>query len=125
MGKIFLLLMWIYQSAFGFWAFAWFKSHDPLPPYVLEHPLISEEYIYGVGDGKSFLEAKTKGLNDIATQMESNVRSITSVNKNTQSGSTTDQQITVLTKRLIDNFEIMDETHANGVTYLLIRYKRR
>jgi len=114
-----------YQSVFGFWPFDWFKTKDPLPPYVLEHPLLNEEYVYGVGNGKSFLEAKSKALNDIATQMESNVRSITSVNKNTQFGSSADQQITVLTKRHIENYEIIDETHANGTTYLLVRSKRR
>lgn len=86
---------------------------------------MNEEYIYGVGNGKSFLEAKSKALNDIATQIESDVRSITSVNKNTLSGSSTDQQITLLTKRQIENYEIINESHAHGITYLLIRYKRR
>lgn len=125
MGKFLIILFLTSKSVFGFWPFDWFDSKDPLPAYVLEHPLVNEEYIYGVGNGRNFLEAKSKALNDIATQVESNVRSITSVNKNTATGSSADQQITVLTKRLIENYEITDETHANGTTYLLIRYKRR
>ncbi|MBN2870926.1 MAG: LPP20 family lipoprotein [Campylobacterales bacterium] len=112
-------------SAYGFWPFDFFKKErDPLPPYVLQHPMMDEGSVYGVGSGKSFLEAKSKALNDIATQLRSDVRSITSVHKNSDTGTTSDQQITVLTQRLIDNYTIVDETHANGEVYLLIRHAR-
>lgn len=114
------------QAAYAFWPFDLFlkKERDPLPPYALEHPVMDERFVYGVGNGKSFLEAKSKALNDIATQLRSDVRSITSVHKNSDSGTTSDQQITVLTKRLIDNYTIRDETHANGEIYLLIEHRR-
>lgn len=125
MEKLFWILMMTFQSLYGFWPFDWFKSPDPLPPYALEHPLINASSVYGVGSGKNYLEAKTKALNDIATQMQSEVRSLTSVHKNSDSGETqTDQQITLLTKRKIENFTVLDESHANGLTYLLIEYKR-
>lgn len=124
MGKYFLLLVISFQSLYGFWPFNWMKSPDPLPAYVLEHPLMSESSVYGVGNGRNFLEAKTKALNDISTQLQSNVRSITSVHKSSDMDSTnTDQQITVLTKRQIQNYKIMDESHANDVTYILVEYK--
>lgn len=114
------------QAAYAFWPFDLFlkKERDPLPPYALEHPVMDERFVYGVGNGKSFLEAKSKALNDIATQLRSDVRSITSVHKSSDSGTTSDQQITVLTKRLIDNYTIRDETHANGEIYLLIEHRR-
>lgn len=100
------------------------KSPDPLPVYVLEHPQITASSVYGVGNGRNFLEAKTKALNDISTQLQSNVRSITSVHKSSNTDLTnTDQQITVLTKRQIQNYKIIDESHANDVTYLLVEYK--
>lgn len=124
MGKYLLILMITFQNLYGFWPFDWLKSSDPLPSYVLEHPAITESSVYGVGSGRNFLEAKSKALNDISTQLQSNVRSITSVQKNsTVTGTQTDQQITVLTKRQIDNYTVIDESHANGVTYLLIEYK--
>lgn len=123
MGKYVLIILISIQSVYAFWPFNWFKSPDPLPPYAIEHPLMTETKVYGVGNGNSFLEAKTKALNDIATQLQSNVRSITSVSKNNQSDTTqVDQQITVLTKRQISNYTIIDESHANSVTYLLIEY---
>jgi len=123
--KYLLFLTIAVQSAYGFWPFDWFKSPDPLPPYVLQHPMMDETKVYGVGNGKSFLEAKSKALNDIATQLKSDVRSLTSVQKNTNTAETqTDQQITVLTNRKIDNFLLLDESHANGMTYLLFEYKR-
>lgn len=126
MGKYFLILMVVFQNLYGFWPFDWLKSHDPLPSYVLEHPAITESSVYGVGNGKNFLEAKSKALNDISTQLESNVRSITSVQKNsTVTMTQTNQQITVLTKRQIDNYSVIDESHVNGVTYLLIEYKMK
>lgn len=114
------------QALYGFWPFDFFgESKQPLPVYALEHPLMSEERVYGVGSGRSFLEAKSKALNDIATQLKSDVRSITSVHKNSAEPLTrTDQQITVLTKRKIENFLIVDESQANGLTYLLVEYKR-
>lgn len=125
MGKYLLIWMIFFQNVYAFWPVDWFVSPDPLPPYVLEHPGMNDRCIYGVGSGKNFLEAKTKALNDIATQLRSDVRSITSVIKESRSDSTrTDQQITVLTQRRIDNYTIMDETHANGQTYLLIEYTR-
>lgn len=103
----------------------WFKSNDPLPSYAVQHPLMDETKVYGVGSGKNFLEAKSKALNDIATQLQSDVRSITSVHKSSSAlSSQTDQQITVLTKRKIDNFSIVREDYANGLTYLLVEYKR-
>lgn len=124
MGKYFLLLMISFQSLYGFWPFNWMKSPDPLPPYVMEHPQLTVSSVYGVGNGKNFLEAKTKALNDISTQLQSNVRSITSVHKSSDITSTqVDQQITVLTKRQIQNYKIIDESHANDVTYILVEYK--
>lgn len=124
MGKYLLLLMISFQSLYGFWPFNWLKSQDPLPAYVLEHPLMSDSNVYGVGNGRNFLEAKTKALNDISTQLQSNVRSITSVHKSSEIASTqVDQQITVLTKRQIQNYKIIDESHANDVTYMLVEYK--
>jgi hypothetical protein len=114
-----------YQNLFAFWPMEWFKTNDPIPPYVLQHPLMDETKVYGVGSGKNFLEAKSKALNDIATQLQSDVRSITSVHKNSSELlSQTDQQITVLTKRKIDNFSVVREDCANGLTYLLVEYKR-
>jgi len=125
-GKYLLILMIAFQNLYAFWPFEWLKSSDPLPSYVLEHPVITESSIYGVGNGKNFLEAKSKALNDISTQLQSNVRSITSVQKNSAATTTqTDQQITVLTKRQVDNYSVIDESHANGVTYLLIEYKMK
>lgn len=117
-------MIFTFQSLYGFWPFDWLKSRDPLPSYALEHPLITESNVYGVGNGRNFLEAKTKALNDISTQLKSNVRSITSVHKSSNTDLTnTDQQITVLTKRQIQNYKIIDESHANDVTYILIEYK--
>jgi hypothetical protein len=114
------------MQVYGFWPFDFLtkKASDPLPGYVLEHPQTTNNMVYGVGNGKNFLEAKTKALNDIATQLASDVRSITSVHKNTSEGTTSDQQITVLTKRLIENYTIVDESHVNGEVYLLITYAR-
>lgn len=113
-------------QVYGFWPFDYFtkKQSDPLPHYAVEHPLMTNEIVYGVGNGKNFLEAKTKALNDIATQLVSDVRSITSVHKNTNLGTTSDQQITVLTKRLIENYTVLNESHVNGEVYLLINYKK-
>ena len=85
---------------------------------------MDKNVVYGVGSGKNFLEAKSKALNDIATQLTSDVRSITSVHKNTNDGSTSDQQITVLTKRSIENYKVVDENHANGEVYILIEYQK-
>lgn len=113
-----------FQSLHAFWLFDWFGPPQPLPPYVLEHPGVSENAVYGVGSGKNFLEAKTRALNDIATQLRSDVRSITSVRKNSAEESRADQQITVLTRRVIDNYTVLDETHAGGTVYLLIEYRR-
>lgn len=125
MRGVVLALFLLTPSAYGFWPFDFFKKErDPLPSYVLQHPMMDEGSVYGVGSGKSFLEAKSKALNDIATQLRSDVRSITSVHKSSDSGTTSDQQITVLTQRLIDNYTIVDETHANGEVYLLIRHAR-
>ena len=124
-GKYLLIFVIGFQSLYGFWPFDWFVSRDPLPPYVLEHPQMNQTSVYGVGNGKSFLEAKSKALNDIATQLRSDVRSITSVHKRSDADATqTDQQITVLTKRTVENYEIMDESHANGEVYLLVEYRR-
>lgn len=111
---------------YGFWPFDFLikTTRAPLPAYALQHPLMDNNVVYGVGNGKNFLEAKSKALNDIATQLASDVRSITSVHKNTNDGSTSDQQITVLTKRLIENYTIVDETHVNEEVYLLINYKK-
>jgi len=123
--KVFLIFLVGIQSLHAFWLFDWLRPHEPLPPYVLEHPMITERSVYGVGSGKSFLEAKSKALNDIATQLSSDVRSITSVHKSTDADSTqTDQQITVLTRRAIENYTLLDETHANDTVYLLIEYRR-
>lgn len=125
MGKYLLILLIAFQSLYGFWPFDGFKSPDPLPAYVLQHPSMDEVKVYGVGSGKNFLEAKSKALNDIATQLRSDVRSLTSVQKNSSAAETqTNQQITVLTSRKIDNFLVLDESHANGLTYLLLEYKR-
>lgn len=126
MNRYLLALLISVQGAYAFWPFDWLSAkNDPLPAYAMEHPMMTEESVYGVGVGKSFLEAKTKALNDIATQLRSDVRSITSVEKNSGSDTTqTNQQITVLTQRAVDNYAIVDEAHANGQTYLLIRYKR-
>jgi len=124
--RLFVLILLVgYQSLFAFWGFDWFKSSDPLPPYALQHPVMTEESVYGVGNGKTFLEAKSKALNDIATQLRSNVRSITSVNKSSDADVTrTDQQITVLTQRRIDNYTVLDESRIGENTYLLVEYKR-
>lgn len=126
MAKYLLIVLATWQSAYGFWLSDWFGgAKDPLPAYVNAHPQISDNTVYGVGSGKSFLEAKSKALNDIAIQLRSDVRSITSVHKSSDTAeSQTDQQITVLTKRQIENYTIVDESHANGETYLLIEYKR-
>ena len=125
MKKYAVLFFLTYQSVYGFWLFDWFAKPDPLPAYVQEHPMMSDSTVYGVGSGKSFLEAKSKALNDIATQLKSDVRSLTSVHKNSETAQTqTDQQITVLTQRKIENYLVIDESHANGLTYLLIEYKR-
>jgi hypothetical protein len=123
-GIILALILCV--QAYGFWPFDFLtkKEHDPLPHYVLEHPLMNNNVVYGVGSGKNFLEAKTKALNDIATQINSDVRSITSVHKNTNEGTASNQQITVLTKRQINNYTIVDESHINEEVYLLISYKK-
>lgn len=124
MKESFLILMIGFQSLYGFWPFNWLKLSDPLPAYVMEHPLITESNVYGVGSGRNFLEAKSKALNDISTQLQSNVRSITSVHKSSEITSTqVDQHIMILTKRKIQNYKIIDESHANDVTYLLVEYK--
>ncbi|MDD2780075.1 LPP20 family lipoprotein [Sulfuricurvum sp.] len=126
MKKYAVIFFLTYQSVYGFWLFKWFETPEPLPPYVQKHPMMDGSTVYGVGSGKSFLEAKSKALNDIATQLKSDVRSLTSVHKNSETAQTqTDQQITVLTQRKIDNYHIIDESHANGLTYLLIEYKRQ
>ena len=125
MKKILLTLVFCTHTAYAFWPFDVFsKEREPLPSYALVHPQITEAFIYGIGSGKNFLEAKSKALNDISTQLSSDVRSITSVHKNTATGTTSDQQITLLTKRLITNYTILDESHVNGEVYLLIGYKR-
>lgn len=120
----FVLVLWISsQTLYGFWLFDWFRPQEPPPQYALEHPMMTSTKVYGVGAGKSFLEAKTKALNDIATQLKSDVRSITSVSKNTQASQTqTDQQITVLTQRKIDNFTVIDESYRNDLVYVLIEH---
>lgn len=125
MRGIFLALILSVQ-AYGFWPFDFLtkKERDPLPHYALEHPLMNKNIVYGVGSGKNFLEAKTKAINDIATQINSDVRSITSVHKNTNERTTSDQQITVLTKRQINNYTIVDESRVNEEVYLLIEYKQ-
>jgi hypothetical protein len=124
--RVILLALMFCGQVYGFWPFDYFmnKQSDPLPYYALEHPLMTNDIVYGVGNGKNFLEAKTKALNDIATQLASDVRSITSVHKNTNQGTTSDQQITVLTKRLIENYTVLNESHVNGEVYLLINYKK-
>lgn len=119
-----LVMVWIStQALYGFWLFDWFGSKEPPPQYVLEHPMMTPTKVYGVGVGTSFLDAKTKALNDIATQLKSDVRSITSVSKNNQLSQTqTDQQITVLTQRKIDNYTVIDESYRNDLVYILIEH---
>lgn len=126
MKKFFTLLIVSVQAVYGFWPFdvLFPKEREPLPPYALEHPLMDEHAVYGVGNGRSFLEAKSKALNDIAIQLRSDVRSITSVHKSSEAGTTSDQQITVLTNRLLENYTVIQEDHPNGEVYLLIEYKR-
>lgn len=124
MKKIFIALVICGQAAHAFWPFGILFEKDTLPSYVLAHPLMNEDTVYGVGNGKSFLEAKSKALNDIATQLRSDVRSITSVRKNSDDGTSSDQQITVLTQRMLGNYTILEESQANGEIYLLIQYKR-
>lgn len=125
MRVLFAFLLSI-QSVYGFWPFdgLFGNKRDPLPAYALVHPQMDTHSVYGVGDGESFLEAKSKALNDIATQLSCDVRSITSVHKESETGTTSDQQITVLTKRQIENYVIRNEAQANGRIYLLIEYKR-
>ncbi|MDD2839197.1 MAG: hypothetical protein AB7U44_06080 [Sulfuricurvum sp.] len=127
MRKILFILLCSTQALQAFWLFDFFKEEPkPIPPpYALEHPMISDTSVFGVGNGKNYLEAKTKALNDIATQLQSDVRSLTSVHKNSESGENqTDQQITLLTKRKLDNFTVIDESHVGETTYLLIEYKK-
>jgi hypothetical protein len=121
-----VLILWVgCQTLYGFWLFDWFSPKEPPPSYLFEHPMMSESKVYGVGSGRSFLEAKSKALNDIATQLKSDVRSITSVHKSTATIQTqTDQQITVLTQRKINNYKVIDESYRNGLVYLLIEYER-
>lgn len=111
------------QSLYGNWFFDWFVSKEPIPLYVVEHPRMEESKVYGVGSGKNFLEAKSRALNDIATQLKSDVRSITSVQKSSDiPHAQTDQQITVLTKRKINNYKVIDESYANKTVYVLVEY---
>ncbi len=119
-----LVTVWIStQALYGFWLFDWFSPKEPPPQYALEHPMMTPTKVYGVGVGTNFLDAKTKALNDIATQLKSDVRSITSISKNNHLSQTqTDQQITVLTQRKIDNYTVIDESYRNDLVYILIEH---
>ncbi|MGD9969059.1 MAG: hypothetical protein AB7S65_01260 [Sulfuricurvum sp.] len=116
-------LIWA-KGVYAFWLFDWLEQdRKPLPPYVLEHPLMNGIYVYGVGNGANFLETQSCALNDIAVQLRSDVRSITTVRSNSDSDSSqTDQQIVVLTQRKISNYRVLDETHVGENVYVLIEY---
>lgn len=120
---VWFVLIWA-KGVYAFWLFDGLEQdRKPLPPYVLEHPSMNGIYVYGVGNGANFLEAQSRALNDIAVQLRSDVRSITTVRSSSDSDSAqTDQQIVVLTQRKISNYRVLDETHVGESVYVLIEY---
>lgn len=96
---------------------------DPIPSFAKKHPVSSSTIIYGVGVSSSYLNAKANALNDIATQLKLEVRSITSVNKSTKNEqSTISENITMLTNKKIQNYTIVEDKIANNKHYILIKY---
>lgn len=94
----------------------------PPPTFYLQHPEPSNGTVFGVGKGSSFLEAKLKALDDIATQLNSRVQSITTLHKQGVGPTETDQHITVLTRKDIGNYEVVTEKRVDDTTYLLLQH---
>ncbi len=120
--RVLLLCLLATQPLLAFWPFDSSDSQEQLPAYVMVHPEPTQSMLYGVGEGETFLDAKAKALNDIATQLRSEVRSVTAVEKGAQ-GTSASQKITLVTERRIENYEIVRHERVAGRYYLLLEYR--
>ena len=111
------------EPAEAFWPFENAAKHAA-PAFYLQPPQENLDFVYGVGRGSSFLEAKIKALDDLATQLSSRVHVITSVHKQSDDPTEVKQHITILTHRDIADYEIVQEAVAEEIVYLLLRHRK-
>ncbi len=107
---------------FGFWPFEDSQKQE-VPEYVLNVPKTDDNFYYAVGVSTTYQNAKALALNDIASQIESEIRSISTLSKDGTDKNFV-QNITIITKNKIDDYEILKDEYANETFYILIRVKK-
>lgn len=122
--KLFLIISIFVSNLYANWFTDLFaSSNDKLPSYYLKHPIPNKKVIYGVGVGETYLDSKAVALNDIAVQLKSRIKSITTVDKSLDRTNIS-TNITILTDRKIDNYKIIKEDFVNDKFYLLILFEK-
>ena len=101
-----------------------YEKKQPLPPFVLHPPKTTKSEIFEIGVAPTYFKAKLKALNDIASQLNTEIKSITLLKKSSQKKhSSFSKNITIITKQDIKNYKIIKEVFQNDKFFLLIKYE--